>query len=60
MGGFVLRVPGSPDFPLDAEQLYVLVTRRYLQYPVLEKEEIDGKNKADVLSRLVPQNWFTR
>ncbi|KAN0081101.1 hypothetical protein V8E54_004305 [Elaphomyces granulatus] len=62
MGGFVLRVPGSPDFPLDAEQLYVLVTRRYLQYPVLEKEEIDDKNKADDLSRLIAVYqgaWFS-
>lgn len=51
MGGFVLKSPDFPTFPLDAEQLYYLVLKGHLQYPHVEKAEIDEKNKSNGLSR---------
>jgi hypothetical protein len=51
MGGFVLRSPDFPPFPLDAEQLYYLISNDYLEYPKLDKAIIDDKNKADGLAR---------
>lgn len=51
MGGFVLRSPNFPPFPLDAEQLYYLVSKGYLAYPHIDKAVIDDKNKSDGLAR---------
>jgi hypothetical protein len=53
MGGFALKSPNFPTFPLDAEQLYFLVSKGYLEYPNIEREDIDEKNKADGLSRYI-------
>ncbi|KAJ5383003.1 hypothetical protein N7517_000914 [Penicillium concentricum] len=51
-----------PSFPLDAKQLYILVKEGYVEYPILEEEEIKDKSKADGLSRLmaiVQVLWFS-
>ncbi|KAH8797341.1 hypothetical protein F5884DRAFT_253990 [Xylogone sp. PMI_703] len=62
MGGFLLGTPEYPDFPLDAEQLYYLVTKKYIEYPDIDKEDIEDKNKSDGLARLISicqAIWFT-
>jgi hypothetical protein len=56
MGGFVLKSPGFPNFPLDAEQLHYLISNGYVKYPNVEKGTIDEKNKADGLSRYISRN----
>ena len=62
MGGFLLEVKHAAKvitFPIDAEQLLYLVNKGYLDYPVLEKEDIDDKNKADGLARSVGLFMFS-
>jgi hypothetical protein len=51
MGGFVLRSSDQPDFAIDAEQLYWLLNKEYVDDPRVDKEDINDKNKADGLSR---------
>ena len=51
MGGFVLQTPGWKPFPLDAEQLYYMVSQGYLAYPEIDKAAIDDKDKADGVAR---------
>jgi hypothetical protein len=51
MGGFILRSPDEVDFPIDAAQLFYLVSRGYIEYPDIAKEEIDDRNKSDSLAR---------
>jgi hypothetical protein len=51
MGGFLVQAPESTEFPLDAEQLYYLVIKKFIEYPEIDKEEIEDKNKADGLAR---------
>jgi hypothetical protein len=53
MGGFLIQAPESPELPLDAEQLYYLVTKKFTEYPNIDKEEVEDKNKADGLARYV-------
>lgn len=53
MGGFLLQSPDYPDFPLDAEQLYYLVTKKYIEFPDVDTEDIEDKNKSDGLARYV-------
>lgn len=53
MGGFVLEASDLPTLiPLDAGQLFYLVKRKYVDYPTLNKEDIDDKNKSNGLVRL--------
>jgi hypothetical protein len=51
MGGFILRSPDEVDFPLDAAQLFYLLSKGYIQYPAVTKEEIEDRNKSDGLAR---------
>lgn len=51
MGGFLLQTDDSSMFPLDAEQLYYLVSKNYIEYPNIDKEDIEDKNKSDGLAR---------
>lgn len=52
MGGFVLRAPDlEKPIALTAEQLSYLVDSGYVQYPNIDKEDIDDKNKTDGLAR---------
>lgn len=54
MGGFVLEAADlSAPIPVDAEQLLYLLKRKHVDYPTLSKEDINDKNKADGLARLV-------
>ena len=61
MGGFILHTPDFVQFPLNAKQLHYMVTRGYLDLPRITKEEIDDKNKLDVILRtitLAQTLWF--
>ena len=62
MGGFVLQAEDEPrPFPLDAAQLHYLVERDYVDYPHLTEDDIEDKNKADVLARAITlgqATWF--
>jgi hypothetical protein len=55
MGGFLIKPLEAdlPSFPLDAKQLYILVKDKYLEYPNLNEEEIEDRNKSGKLARSV-------
>ncbi|KAH7364748.1 hypothetical protein BKA65DRAFT_144057 [Rhexocercosporidium sp. MPI-PUGE-AT-0058] len=54
MGGFFLEAPDlSRPIPLDTEQIFYLVKNDYIDYPILSKEDIADKNKADGLARIL-------
>lgn len=61
MGGFVLHTRDQLPFPLDSKQLHYLVSKQYLQMPVLDHRVIEDKNKVDGLLRaitLCQTLWF--
>ena len=51
MGGFLLQTSDFPPIPIDARQLYYLVKKGHLEYPLITEESIDDRNKADGLTR---------
>jgi hypothetical protein len=52
VGGFFLKTPDlSIPIPLDAEQIFYLVKNHYIDYPILSKDDIADRNKADGLAR---------
>jgi hypothetical protein len=54
MGGFVLNATDMErPIALNAEQLYYLIVKGYVEYPKIDKEDIDDRNKVDGLSRWV-------
>ncbi|OBT58501.1 hypothetical protein VE04_01214 [Pseudogymnoascus sp. 24MN13] len=62
MGGFVLEAEDLyQPIPVDAEQLFYLIERKHVDYPVLTKEEIDDKSKTDTVARFLTIGqamWF--
>ncbi|RAH64382.1 uncharacterized protein BO66DRAFT_242417 [Aspergillus aculeatinus CBS 121060] len=54
MGGIHLRSPDFPQgFPIDAQQLYYLLSHDYIDMPDMEQMAIEERNSADTLSRLI-------
>ncbi|KAL8873051.1 MAG: hypothetical protein Q9174_001421 [Haloplaca sp. 1 TL-2023] len=53
MGGYHLAAPAYPQFPLNANQLYFLVAKGYVDLPEEDDSDIDDKNKRDGLARLL-------
>jgi hypothetical protein len=53
MGYFHLQGPdyASRSFPIDAKQMLFLLRHKYIEYPNIESDEIDDRNKADSLAR---------
>lgn len=51
MGGFRLKAPEYPAFPLDAEQLLYVIQNKYVDFPDFDTSDIDDKNKTDGLAR---------
>jgi hypothetical protein len=53
MGYFHLKGPdhASRSFPIDARQMLYLLRHEYIEYPNIESDEIDDRNKADSLAR---------
>ncbi|MCJ1320601.1 hypothetical protein MMC15_005941 [Xylographa vitiligo] len=61
MGGFILHTKDQSPFPLDAEQLHYLVSRRHVKLPDLTNRMVEDKNKVDGLLRaltLWQTTWF--
>jgi len=51
-----------PSFPVDSEQLLYLVRHTYLPLPDISEEDINDRNRADELARIiaiVQALWFT-
>jgi len=62
MGGFLLKAPDFPAFPVDGQQLLYLIEKDYIPYPNVDKETIWDKNKADGFARaitLIQITWFS-
>lgn len=54
MGGFLLETPDYKDgFPINGEQLYYLIKHKFVEFPVIEKSEIDDRSRVDGLSKSV-------
>jgi len=52
MGGFLLCTPDlERPIALNSEQLFYLVNMGYIEYPNIEKDDIDDRNKTDGLAR---------
>ena len=61
IGGFVLHTRDQTPFPIDAKQLYYLVSKQYLQLPIIDHRVIADKNKVDGLLRAITLcqiTWF--
>ena len=50
-GGFVLRSPDTPDFPVSAKQIHYLVERNYIAMPSISKDEIMDKSNGDIFTK---------
>ncbi|EXJ70427.1 uncharacterized protein A1O5_06495 [Cladophialophora psammophila CBS 110553] len=62
MGGFLLKAPDFPAFPVDGQQLLYLVENDYIPYPNVDSGTIWDKNKADGFARaitLIQITWFS-
>lgn len=52
MGGFLVKAPDlEKPIAINADQLLYLIENSYVEYPKLDKADIDDKNKADGLAR---------
>jgi hypothetical protein len=62
MGGFLLKCPDFPAFPVDGQQFLYLIDMKYLPFPDRVTERVIwDKNKADGFARvitLVQIGWF--
>ncbi|EXJ71362.1 uncharacterized protein A1O5_05169 [Cladophialophora psammophila CBS 110553] len=61
MGGFMLESPDYTPFPVDAHQIYYLVTNKFMVLPEIDRKSIWEKNKADGFARLLTSIqvcWF--
>lgn len=61
MGGFVLCPPDYSQFPVNARQIHYLVAKGFMAFPVINREDIWDKSKADVFARLLTSIqvlWF--
>ena len=67
MGGLHLRfadheLAGKPTFPVNCQQLLYLIQNKHIDLPKIDVEDIEDRNKADILARgvtLVQSTWFT-
>lgn len=60
-GGFTLCTPDGFTIPVDAKQLLYLINHNYITYPTLSVQDIEDKNKVDLLIRLISNAqtlWF--
>ncbi|KAK0276512.1 hypothetical protein LTR35_010375 [Friedmanniomyces endolithicus] len=53
MGSVHVHPPGGKSFPVNAKQLHYLVEREYMEYPAIEKRDIEAQGKVDVLARII-------
>ncbi|KAJ4391059.1 hypothetical protein N0V93_004673 [Gnomoniopsis smithogilvyi] len=53
-GGFLLRTPDFPaGFPVNAKQIHYLASHGHVEIPDLDELQIEDRNSADTLSRLI-------
>ena len=57
MGGFHLRPPDFPTFPVDSRQLFYLISHGYLEYPNVRLAVIEDKNHAEGFARYAPNAY---
>ncbi|KAE8440498.1 hypothetical protein EG329_007422 [Mollisiaceae sp. DMI_Dod_QoI] len=60
-GGFKLLTPDGFTIPVDAKQLLYLINHNYIAYPTLSVQDIEDKNKVDLLLRIISNAqtiWF--
>lgn len=53
MGGYHLDAPGYPSFPLNANQLFFVISKGYVDFSMEDETDIDDRNKRDGLARSV-------
>ena len=53
MGGFHLRSPDYPPFPINSRQLHYLIEQNHVCYPQIEEDQIRDRNKVDGVLRLI-------
>lgn len=54
MGGIRVQPQFWPQFPVNAKQLHYLVTKDYMDYPRIPKEQIEARGNADYLAKYDP------
>lgn len=52
-GGFILQTPDMPSFPVDTRALQYLIKEKYLELPVIKKDAILDRSKADKFAKAV-------
>ena len=61
MGGFMLDPPDYPPFPVNAHQIHYLVEHGFIDFPSIQRDTIQDKNKADAFVRILTSIqilWF--
>ena len=53
MGGFHLKCPDFPAFPVNSHQLVYLIEHNHIDYPDINAKVIWDKNKADTFTRII-------
>ncbi|KAF2159257.1 hypothetical protein M409DRAFT_30263 [Zasmidium cellare ATCC 36951] len=53
MGGFAVQAPNWKRFPVNARQLHYLVSKKYIEYPLIPLRDIKAKAKTDGLGRVI-------
>lgn len=53
MGGFVFHTRDGTPFPLNSTQLHWLVTNKFVEYPRLNRREIEDKSKQDTFAKVI-------
>ena len=60
-GGFMLKAPDAPAFPVTARQIQHLVESKYMAVPNISEDEIFDKSKADQVTKIIAYlqtGWF--
>ncbi|VUC28795.1 unnamed protein product [Clonostachys rosea] len=52
-GGFMLRTPDFPPFPVNSRGVLYLVTKNYIEVPTVTKAQIEDSSKSDRLGKTV-------
>ncbi|RYP68415.1 hypothetical protein DL771_006679 [Monosporascus sp. 5C6A] len=50
-GGFILRTPNFPDFPVNAMSMHYLCSKGYISFPEITRSDIWDRSKADLFAK---------
>lgn len=53
MGGFMVQMPDTKAFSITSRHLHFLVSKGYTTLPMIKKEEIEDKSKADAFLKVI-------